>query len=372
MNIEIVKTKKNAALLRAMVSDNAVEAYAARIAFAAYITEPVQQIIAAAPVLQQFFANYTHEDGTPATVPMANLFDIRDAGFFPVWVQSRAGGLARSTNIDSSEIPVNTYERQGAISLKRSFLRAARTDVLGDYLEHLAQNFLVRSELDRAAVLADMAAKTTYKLKGADTRQVYRTLTQGTVLPQDLNAVNRIMARVYTANIGGTSAGASRTLTHVAGSPEFVEEIRNWAWEALNNRNTGGALGAPERMRDGMYDDAGDPSILGAKLVTLNSLGQNEAYNILFAEAAGATTYAGYNNGAAVVFSPGSEECVYCIDKRVKGLVTLTTTDPDTGAGLKVLPDDQFSSRSEEIGFFMKKREGHAGVSGRGLVTMVF
>lgn len=372
MNIEIQKTKKNSALLRAMASDDIMEAFKARQAFAAYITEPVQQLIEAAPVLQQLFTPYSYEYGTPAMIPLAPLFDVKSAGFIRVWVQSRAGGLATSQNVDSSEFPVSTYAVEGAVSLPLSFVRAARVDVLAAYLEHLAGNFLVKSEVNRATVLCNMAASTTYQLRGTATKQVYRTLTQGQVVPQDLNAVNRMMARINTATIGGTPAGASRSVTHLVGSPEFVETVRNMAWEPLNAQRNTYPLGGPDAFRNAVYDSSGDPTLLGAKIITLNDLGINQPYNIIFADAAGVNTFAGYAAGTAVVFSPGSEQVVFAIDRKVKSLATLTEQDPDSSVQMKVLADNQWSNRAEEIGFYAKKREGHAAIDGRGCVALVF
>lgn len=372
MELSIQKTKKNSALFKGMASKNMLESIAAREAFAAYITEPIQQIIEAYPALQQFFTPYTYDYGTPSTIPLAPLFDIKNAGFVRVWSQSRPGGLAGSTNVDVSELPVTTAGFEGAMSLPMNFIRAARVDVLAAYLEHMAQNLLVKTELNSAAVLSAMVAQTTYLLRGTATQQVYRTATQGTVIPQDLNAANRIMTRINTANIGGTPAGASRSIDALVGSPEFVECVRNMAFQALNTNNTNGALGGPNSFRENLYNSAGNPSIYGTEIIALNDLGINQAYNILFAAAAGSTTYAGYNNGSAVVFSPGSEQVIFAINRGVKSLAVLSETNPDDGKAFTVMADTQFSPRSEEIGFYAKKREGRVGLDGRGAMAVVF
>lgn len=373
MNIEIKKTSKNAAIFRKMADEEDYQgAMKARQAFAAFIRDPILDVIEASPALQSLFTNYQYDYGTPSTIPLAPLFDIKDAGFVRVWAQSRPGGLATSSNSDVSELPVSTYGVESAVSFPLNFVRAARVDVIAAYLEHMGQNFLKKTEVNSATVIAAMAAATTYQLRGTATQQVYRSATQSTVIPQDLNAINRIMARVNTANVGGTPAGAARSVNKLVGSPEFVETVRNMAFQALNTNNTGGALGGPDSFRESVYDSAGNPSIFGAEIVSLNDIGINQAYNILFANAAGSTTYAGYGGGAAKVFSPGSEQVVWCFNTRVKGLARLTEANPDTGSTLKVLADNQFTNRSEEIGFFAKMREGRVGIDGRNLVTLVW
>ena len=371
MNIEIQKTKKNAALLRAMASDDVLEAMKARSAFAAYITEPILQVIESQPVLQQLFTPYTYDYGTPSTIPLAPLFDIKDAGFVRVWAQSRPGGLATSSNVDVSELPVTTYGVEGAVSLPLNFIRAARVDVLAAYLEHLAQNFLVKTEVNSAAVISNMAAQTTYKLRGTDTYQVYRTKTQGTVVPQDVSALERIMARVNSSWVGGTPAGASRSITTLVGSPEFGEQIRNMAFEPLNTKGASTSIPSSDKFRDDIYESP-NPSIYGMELVTVFNMGINETYNILFANGAGSRTYAGYNAGTAVAFSPGSEQVVYAVNKRVKSLAVLSESNPDDGSTMSVKADNQFSNRAEEIGFYAKKREGRVAIDGKGVVTMIW
>lgn len=372
MNIEIQKTKKNAALLRAMASDDIMEAIKARNAFAAYITEPILQVIESVPVLQSLFTPYTYDYGTPSTIPLAPLFDIKDAGFIRVWAQSRPGGLATSSNVDVSEMPVMTYGVEGAMSLPLNFIRAARVDVVAAYLEHLAQNFLVKTEVNSAAVLSTMAAQTTYKLRGTDTYQVYRTKTQGTVVPQDLSALERIMARVNSSWVGGTPAGASRSITTLVGSPEFNEQIRNMAFEPLNTVGTTTTrIPGSDKFRDDIYASA-SPSIYGMEIVTVFNMGLGESYNILFANAAGSNAYAGYGGSGTAVFSPGSEQVVYAINKRVKSLAVLSESNPDDSSTMKVLSDNQFSNRAEEIGFYAKKREGRCGIDGRGTIALVY
>ncbi len=373
MNISIEKTPKNAKMLRAMASDDLMEAMKARQAFAGFITPVAQDVILTGAALNPLFTQYTYDYGTPSTIPLAPLFDIRDAGFIRVWSQSRPGGLATSSNADVSELPVMTYGREGAVSFSLNFVRAARVDVVAAYIEHMLQNLLKKTEADSAAVLCAMTAQTTYQLRGTATRQVNRALNQGTVLPQDVSKLFTLMTRINVSNLGGTPAGAVRAIDTIVGSPEFGEQLRNMAFEPLNNvlRATY-PLGGPEKFRQDVYQAGGEVSIYGMKIVVLNELGINQPYNILFSQAAGALTYPGYGAAAAAVFSPGSEQIVFAIDTRVKSLAKLVESNPDDNSTVKVLSDNQWTNRAEEIGFYIKVREGRVGIDGRGLAGLVW
>lgn len=372
MNFSIEPTKKNAAIFRKMTDEEDYQgAMKARQAFAAFIREPLLEVINAYPGLQRLYTPYSYNEGEPNTIPMDQYFDIRDAGFYRTWSQSRAGGLATSRNEDVSELPVSVYSVDSALSLSLSFLRAARVDAIAKALNHSSQNFIKKTETNSAAVLCSMAAQTTYQLRGTATNQVYRSITQGSVIPQDINALNRIMARVTTANIGGTPEGNSKAIDALVGSPEFVEGVRNLAFQALNTNNTGGALGGPDGFRNSIYNAAGNPDFMGTEIITLNDLGINQAYNILFAEAAGGTTYAGYNAGSAKIFSPGSEQCVFAVNRKVESLARLSERGSN-GSQMKVMADNQFTNREEKIGYFMKMKEGRVGLDGRGILTLVF
>ena len=374
MNIEIKKTPKNAAIFRKMADEeDQPGAMKARTAFAAFIREPIQDVIESYPYLQRLFTNYQYEYGTPNTIPLAPLFDIRDAGFVRVWSQARPGGLPTTSNSDVSELPVMTYGVDSAVSFPLNFVRAARVDVIAAYLEHMSQNFLKKTETNSAVVISAMIAQTTYQLRNTATRQVYRTLNQGTVLPQDISKLFTLMTRVNTSNIGGTPLNAARTITHLVGSPEFAEQLRNMAFEPLNNTlRATYPLAGPEKLRNELYESP-NPSIYGVEIIVLNDLGTNMPYNILFANAATGITYAGYNGGAAAAFAPGSEQVVWAFNKNVKSLGRLTEiANPDTGSTLKVMADNQWTNRAEEIGFYAKMREGRVALDGRGAVGLVW
>jgi hypothetical protein len=157
------------------------------------------------------------------------------------------------------------------------------------------------------------------------------------------------------------------------GSPEFLEQIRNMAFEPLNTTlRATYPLGGPESFRSEIYNAGGEASIYGMELMSVYDMGQGYPYNIVAGTYAGTTTYPGYAAGTAVVFSPGSEQLVIGCDRRRPYLARLVETDPDTGATLTVQGDNQWSNRADTIGFFAKLKEGRVALDARNICGLVY
>lgn len=375
MKITIDKTENNTKLLKLMAHKDTLKAMAAREAFASFITTPILEVIESEPVIGNLFTTWTYDYGTPSSIPLAPLFDIKTNDFIKVWAQSRPGGLATSTNSDVSELMVMTYALQSAVSFPLNYLRAARVDVVAAYLQRLAQEFLYKQEANSFAVLGAVAAQSQYFKNGVATNQVIRTATQGTMVPQDLSALHTLMQRVNSSWVGGTPAGASRAITTLVGSPEFMQVVRNMAFEPLNTKAATYPLGGPQQFREDIYNAVGNPSIYGMELVTVYDMGVNFPYNIVFSQyanqAGAAISYPGYGGVGTAVFSPGSEQVILGIDKRQDFLARLVESNPDDGSTLSILTDNQWTNRSEEVGFWAKLREGRVALDGRNVVGIV-
>ena len=374
MKITIDKTADNTKLLKLMADKDSSKAFAAREAFAAFITQPILNVIESEPVIGNLFTTWTYDYGTPSSIPLAPLFDIKNNDFIKVWAQTRPGGLATSSNSDVSELMVMTYGLQGAVSFPLNYLRAARVDVVAAYLQRLAQEFLYKQEANSFAVLGAVAAQSQYLAKGGNLGyQVIRSNTQSVVVPQDISALITLMNRVNSSWVGGTPAGAGRAITTLVGSPEFHQQIRNMAFEPLNTRlGTQYPLGGPDQFREDIYKAVGNPSIYGMELVIVYDMGQGYGYNIVFSQYAGTTAYQGFGGTGTAVFSPGSEQVVFGIDKRQDFLARLVETNPDDGSTLSIKTDNQWSLRSEEIGFYGQLREGRVALDGRNVVSLIF
>jgi hypothetical protein len=372
MKITIERNENNTKLLKLMASKDFLKAQEAREAFAAFITAPVLEVIQSAPVIGNLFTTNTYDYGTTPSIPLAPLFDVKSNDFIKVWSQSRPGGLATSSNASVDELMVMTYPLVGAVSFPLHYVRAARTDVVAAYLQRLAQEFLYKQEANSFAVLAASVMQASFSKNGVTTRQVIRSKTQGTVIPQDISALVTLMARLNSSWVGGTPTGASRAITTLVGSPEFLEQIRNMAFQPLNTDQTVTRIPGTDKFRDDIYNAVGNPSIYGMELISVYDMGQGYPYNIVAGTYASTNTFPGYNSGTAVAFSPGSEQLVIGLDARREYLVRLVESNPDDGSTLSINADSQWSSRSEEIGFFMKLREGRVALDARNVAGLVY
>lgn len=375
MKITIDKTDSNSKLLRLMADKNIMKAMEAREAFAAFITQPILEVIQSEPVIGNLFTTWTYDYGTPSSIPLAPLFDIKTQDFIKVWAQSRPGGLATSMNMDVSELMVMTYALMSAVSFPLNYLRAARVDVVAAYLQRMAQEFLYKQEINSFSVLGGVAAQSQYSKIGVLTYQVNRSYTQGYLIPQDISKLVTLMSRVNSSWVGGTPNGATRAITTLVGSPEFHEQIRNMAFEPLNSRlGTQYPLGGPEQFREDIYKSVGNPSIYGMELVNVYDMGVGQNYNILFSTYAGTNVYPayGYTGAAGSVFSPGSEQVVLGIDKRQDFLARLVETNPADSSTLSIVADNQWSNRAETIGFSARLREGRVALDGRNVVSCIY
>jgi hypothetical protein len=372
MKITIERNENNTKLLKLMAHKDFLKAQEAREAFAAFITQPILEVIQSAPVIGNLFTTNTYDYGTPPSIPLAPLFDVKQNDFIKVWSQSRPGGLATSSNSSVDELMVMTYPLVGAVSFPLNYVRNARTDVVAAYLQRLTQEFLYKQEANSFAVMAAAVMQSTFSKNGTTTRQVIRSKTQGAVVPQDISALVTLMARLNSSWVGGTPASASRAITTLVGSPEFLEQIRNMAFEPLNTAQTVTRIPGTDKFRDDIYNAAGNPSIYGMELISVYDMGQGYPYNIVAGTYAGSLTYQGYNSGTAVAFSPGSEQILVGVDRRREYLVRLVESNPDDGSTLTTMADTQWSSRSEEVGFFVKTREGRVALDARSTVGLIF
>lgn len=378
MKIALKRTPEVIQMFNLMADNDYAKASSARQAFADFIQPALYNVIEADAVLGSFFKLNTYNWGFPSTIPLAPLFDIRQNDLIRVWSQPRAGGLVTSLQMNVDELPVMVHSLNSAVAFKLDYVRAARVDVVAAYLAWLGQEVLTRQELDSAAVLTTTAAQAQYINNAGNTGyQVLRTATQGTVTVQDFNKLATLMSRINRPNIGGTPKGASRSITTMVGSPEFLEVIKNSAFQPQNGTLTTSntAIPSSDKFRDDIYNAAGNPSWYGTELVVVYDMGQGYAYNVLFGVAAGSNAYTGYGGSGTAVFSPGSEQVVFGIDRRRDFLARLAEIPAgklDESATLQLVADNQWSNRSEEIGFFAKLREGRISVDGRSVVSLVY
>lgn len=373
MKITLERNKENVQLLKLMADRSPSKAIEAREAFAAFITPAIQTVIEQAPVISNLYRKFTYDWSTPPFINLDLYFDIKEKNFVRVWSQQEAGGLATNQSSPISKLPVMTYELASAVFFYLENLRAANIDVVAKTLERMAQEFLVKQEINAVSPLMAAAAQAQATINGVATYQVYRSSTQGQVVPTDFYKLMTLMSRVNSSWVGGTPTSNVRSITDFVGSPEFLEQVRIMAFEPLQTRlATTYPMAGPEKFRDEIYENAGNPSFAGVNIINVYEMGKGFAYNTIFSNYAGSNAYAGYAGSGTAVFSNTTEQVTLGIDSRQDFLVNLSEADADTGNTLTVSLDDQFLRRSEKVGYYGKLREGRVVLDARNIVSLIW
>ena len=358
-------------LIKGLASKNRAEFEAASEAVAAFIGETVLAVVEAAPVISNLFTTVTYNEGSAPSLPLDVYYDIRDKNYLQIWTQSMPGGLATNFLHGLNELMVSTYELDSGVSMLKKYARDARLDVLSATMERMAQEFLVKQETISAGVVSAVLGQATYTPVGggAARLQGIRANTAGTFQLHDFNRLITLLQRIRPSWAGG-SATAGNIVSHLVASPEIHEDLRSIAYQPQNTRagslTTSGAtsLAAPDSVREGIFNAAGNVSFFGVELLNVLDMGVGQAYNTLFANYAGSTAVDG---GAA--FNASSEEVLWCLSLRQnpRALTRLVERSADSNGTLVTQPDDSFPMRSEKVGFASKIREGRVILDSRNL-----
>jgi hypothetical protein len=364
MKITINRTPQQVELVKLMGSKDRSKAIAAMESFAAFIAPVVSQVIKGVPTLSGLFKDLPYDEYSSPSIPLDLYFDVAEKNYIKVWSQSIPGGLATQQTTGISELMIATYPLFSAVSFLKDYARQGRLDVVAKTLERMAQEVLFKQETNAASVIMSALANAADGSK----KHVRRTKTAGSVTLDDFNKLLTLAARLNSSYVGGTPA-QTRGITDLVGSPEFVEKLRAMAYQPMVPSTE---IVGTDEFRNGVYNGAGIPSIYGIGVLQVFEMGKGYAWNTLFDSYAGSTTYPGYNDGSAVAFDGATEELVLGLDMSREVLVRPILTDSETSGTFTVLPDDQWVTRSEKVGFYGKLREGRVVLDERALVGLVW
>jgi hypothetical protein len=368
MKINIKRTPEQVELVKLMGSKDRTKAIAAMESFAAFIAPVVQTVIASQPTLSSLFKDLPYDEYASPSIPLDLYYDVKDKGYINVWSQSIPGGLATQQTTGISELMVATYPLFSAVSFLKDYARQGRLDVVAKTLERMAQEVLYKQESNAASVVMSALANASFLKNGTTTYHVRRTATANSVVLDDFNKLLTLAARINSSYTGGTPA-TTRGITDLIGSPEFVEKLRAMAYAPLVS---GSNFPGTDKFRDEIYEGAGIPSFYGINVVQVYEMGTGYPWNSLFDTYAGSTAYTGYNDTGTASFDGATEELVLGIDMSREVLVRPVLTDSENSGTFTVLPDDQWVTRSEKVGFYGKLREGRVVLDDRALVGLVW
>ena len=365
MKIQFEKNPEQIELIKALASENKTVAMEAQEAFAAFISDVVQQVLLQAGTASMIYRDVEFDEDDSPSIPLDLYYGLNE-GHISVWSQTVGGGLPTNFVQGMQEMKVNTYRLDSAISMDKRYVRRARLDVVAAGLERMANEILVKQERNAWAVILKLLAEASTN----STKHVFRVGTAGTFQLDDMNKLWTLVRRLNAAYTGGTpQALQSRGLTDIFVSPEVKEQIRAFAYQPMNTRNgagnTAGNVALPDSVREDIYRAAGTNEIFGVTIHELLELGESRKYNDLFDTFAGSTTFGGS------AFTSATDELILGIDASRNAFLRPVAIQSETRGQVRVLPDDQFLARSQKVGFYSYVEEGRVAVDARAAVGLI-
>jgi hypothetical protein len=359
----IERTPRRVELMQLMASENPQIAYQAQVAFAAFLGPMVQRLLDQAATVNAIYDDVLIPKGAPQTVPVDPYQTYRE-GEFRVWSVTKGGSLHTQGTEGLTEYPFVFYSLDSAISFDKDYAEFARLDLMTNDIHRVVQEFVAKQERNGwAPILAALAYGATSNLNGLNNS--IGATTAGIFQIDDFNNLMLRHSRIYESFAGGNVAG-DYGMTDMFLSPERMADVRAFAYQPMNTRagslaSSGAtALGLPDAVRQRLFDGAGTMEIYGIQLHQLKELGVNRKLTNIFN-----TYYSGTPS-----FTVGTQDLVLGMDLGTQSCKRPVRIDKN-GGQLSVKPDDQWVSRAEKIGWYMKLVESRVVVDNR-FVTACF
>jgi hypothetical protein len=364
MKLKLKNTPEQVELIKAMGSKNAIAAREAQEAFAAFLGPVVQQVLNQAGTSAGIYSEAPFDEDDSPSFPL-DLYYNQGDNHVNVWSQSVAGGLPSSHVAGMQELKIATYRLDSAINMLRKYVRRARLDVVSKGVERMAQEILVKQERNAWAVLLKALGEASTGGNGHVTLGASRGTGAGFFTLDDLNALMTRIRRINESFANGTPDVAYSTgLTDLYMSPERMQDVRGMAYQPMNTRNpAGGAATAthdgialPDNVRSDIYNSAGASEIYGVSLNELNELGVGKKYCTLFGEYDGTS------------FDTAADDLVVGLDNSKGAFIRPVAVQSETGGQVMTMADDQWSARSDKVGFYAAVEEGRVCIDSRAVV----
>ena len=357
MKLKLKNTPEQVELIKAMGSRDPGVAREATEAFAAFIGPVVQKVLLQAGTAPLIYTDNQYDEDDSPSYPL-DLYYNEGVDHINVWSQNVAGGLPTSHVEGLSEMKIATYRLDSAVSMLKRYARRARLDVVSKSIERMAQEILVKQERNAWAVILKALAEAR---TGGEIHGVEGT-NEGRFMPHD---VNRLMTRIKRINVsfaGGTPSNwDSKGLTDLFVSPEVMQDIRSFAYNPVNSigsATTTVVPSLPDNTREQIWNAAGMSEIYGVVLHELIELGIDNFASTDWKK--------GGDTGTA--FASDESEILVGLDLSRDAFIRPVARQADSGGTFTSLPDDQFVSRAERLGFYGFLEEGRVCLDSRAIV----
>jgi len=365
MKLKLKNTPEQVELIKAMGSRDANVAREATQAFAAFIGPVVSKVLMQAGTASAVYSDLPFDEDDNPSIPL-DLFAGEGEGYTTVWSQNVGGGLPTSEVSGFSELKVATYRLDSAVSFLKRYARRGRLDVVSKAVERMTNEVLVKQERNAWAVILKALAEARTKFDGVTAADHIESVSGGALTLGGLNSLITLVKRINTSYAGGTT-DSSYGLTDLFVSPEIKGDIRAFAYNPVGGGFAGSTYSASENgkvtdlpagVREEIYRGAGTQEIYGIAIHELIELGTGKKYNTLFDELAAAG-----NSGLS--FTPSSDEILVGLDLTKDAFVRPVARNSETGGTFTALPDDQFVTRADKVGFYGSLEEGRVCLDGR-------
>jgi len=376
MKLKLKNTPEQVELVKALGSKDVAVAREAQEAFAAFIGPVIQKVIKQAATAGAIYSDVAYDEDDNPSYPLDLYYD-QGAGHVTVWSQSMAGGLPTSLTEGVKELKISTYRLDAAVSLLKKYARRSRLDVVSKALERMAQEVLLKQERNAwAVILKALANSSSSNSTAANTGHVMATNEESIFSVADISRLMTMMKRISASFANGTADPSdSFGLTDLYVSPEVLEQVRSFAYNPLNTRNTdNGVMGLPDAVREDVWRGAGMSEIYGVTIHDLVELGISKKYNDLFGtfvQNGVAHTGSTKIGAQSTNFATASDEILIGVDASKEAFIRPIAQNADSGATFTAQPDDQFAQRSDKVGFYGSLEEGRVCIDARAVAGLV-
>ena len=365
MKMKLKNTPEQVELIKAMGSKSPEISRPATEAFAAFIGPVVRRVLEQANTASYIYTDVEYDEDDNPSYPLDLFYDQNGKDpYTTIWSQQMAGGLPSSQVSGNAELKISTYKLDSAVSFLKKYARKSRLDVVSKGIERMANEILVKQDRNAwAVVLKGLSeAKGKWGTEAAGSNIVNYSgvgAHQGPVLLADLNTLITKTKRLNASYANGSPAAAySKGITDLFVSPEVVANFRAISFTAYKDdakyEQVGGGI------KDEMWRAGGFGNIFGMNIVDMYELGVGQKYQTLFEALKGGNT-----------FDTAADDLLVGIDRSVDAFVRPVARNAETGSTFTALPDDQYVTRQDKVGFYGGLEEGRVMLDARAIVGMI-
>jgi len=336
MKMKLKNTPEQVELIKAMGSKSPEISRPATEAFAAFIGPVVRRVLDQANTASYVYTDVEYDEDDSPSYPLDLFYDQNGKDpYTTIWSQQMAGGLPSSQISGNAELKIATYKLDSAVSFLKKYARKSRLDVVSKGIERMANEILVKQDRNAWAVILRGLAEAKGKWgTGSAGDNIVTNAVTGAVSLADLNSLLTKMKRLNASYANGTPAAAySKGITDLFVSPEVVANFRAISFTAYQDNAAAEQVG--DGIKDEMWRAGGFGNIFGMNIVEMYEFGTGQKYNTLFD-----------------TWGP-------------------VARNAETGSTFTALPDDQYATRQDKVGFYGGLEEGRVLLDARAVVGLI-